>query len=153
MDNPLTQSLTPELVRFRLAASDKWGAIAELLDLLEARGKLRSRAEVEKCVRDRERLLPTGLEHGLAVPHAKSAGVDELVVALGLSEAGINFACTDGQPAKIILLAISPSGRSGPHIQLLAAISRALHHPGAAEALLAAPNPEHILALLKNGSH
>jgi len=75
---------------------------------------------------DREGYLSTGLENGLAIPHAKTDSVRELFIVFGLKREGVTFESLDGKPAELIFLVLSPKDTSGPHIQALALITRNL---------------------------
>jgi mannitol/fructose-specific phosphotransferase system IIA component (Ntr-type) len=72
----------------------------------------------------RESLGSTGLEQGIAVPHAKTQAVNALTVALGISPKGIEFQAIDGNPSKLFFLLLAPPDQSGPHIEALADIAR-----------------------------
>ena len=74
----------------------------------------------------REGYLSTGLENGLAIPHAKTDGIDKLGMVFGLKREGVNFESLDEKPAHLIFLVLSPRDTSGPHIQALALIARNL---------------------------
>lgn len=70
----------------------------------------------------RERKGSTGFGHGVAVPHVKAAGLDRLTVAIGISEAGVDFNALDKQPVHSIFLLISPEERPEEHIDAMEAI-------------------------------
>ncbi|MEM6314550.1 MAG: PTS sugar transporter subunit IIA, partial [Planctomycetota bacterium] len=72
----------------------------------------------------RESTRTTGIGNGLAIPHGKTHGVKQLVMAIGRPAQGIDFAAVDGKPVNIIWLLSSPPDKTGPHIQALAKISR-----------------------------
>ena len=74
----------------------------------------------------REGYLSTGLENGLAIPHAKTDGIDKLGMVFGLKRNGVEFESLDEKPAHLIFLVLSPRDTSGPHIQALALIARNL---------------------------
>lgn len=141
-------ALHPENVRVPLTAADKPGVIRELLDILDASGDLPDRAAAEAVVFDRENLMSTGLEHGLAIPHGKTDTVPGLVVAAGTHPEGIDFACADGKVARIFILTVSPASRSGPHIRLMAEISTLVRDDTLRGRLLDATTAEEVYALL-----
>jgi fructose-specific phosphotransferase system IIA component len=120
----LTQILQPDCVKVPVQANDKEGVITELVDLLSEHRLLRNRDVVLQAVLARERTRSTGIGAGVAVPHGKCDGVEELIMALGIAAEPIDFGSIDGHPVKIIVLLVSPSDRTGPHIQALAQISR-----------------------------
>lgn len=120
----LTEILSPKCVRVPLTATDKTGAITELVDLLAEHGCISDRDQVLAAVLKRERTASTGIGRGLAVPHGKSAGCSELVMALGKPSPPMEFESKDGLPVEIVVLLASPPDKTGPHIQALARISR-----------------------------
>jgi PTS system nitrogen regulatory IIA component len=147
-DSFLQSTLQPSLVRMRLAATEKTAAIRELLDILDGARLLPNRAEAERVVLARERMMSTGMENGLAIPHGKTDTVDRLLVALALKPEGMDFGCIDGQPARILICTLSPASRTGPHLRFMAEISRLLQDPGARDRLLSARTPHDVLAAL-----
>jgi len=147
----LRHALRPELVRMDLGADTKVSAIRELVGILDEAGLLHNRAEAERVVLEREEVMSTGMEYGIAIPHGKTDTVDELLVALALKPDGIDFDCADGRPATILLVTLSPASRTGPHIRLMAEVSRLLSDPTLRDRVLAASSPESVVALLTTG--
>ena len=76
---------------------------------------------------EREKSMSTGMQNGLAVPHAKTNGVKSMHVAIGLKPEGIDFKSLDGKPSTIFLLILSPKQGYGPLLQLLAALASTLN--------------------------
>ncbi|MCK4999008.1 MAG: PTS sugar transporter subunit IIA [Anaerohalosphaera sp.] len=120
----LTQILQPTCIKAPLTGTDKEAVITELVDLLAASGQLKDRDMVLESVLMREETRSTGIGSGIAIPHGKCTGVDELVMAIGIAPATIDFDSIDNKPVSIICLLASPVDRTGPHIQALARISR-----------------------------
>ena len=93
-------------------------------------------ARIEAAVWAREELVPTGLGHGIAVPHARLAGLRAPLLAVGLSREGIDFNSPDGQPAHLIFLLLTPSEENTTQLELLADIARTFRdEPARARAL------------------
>lgn len=107
-----------------MAAADKKAAIAEMVDLIDAAGKLSDREQMLQAALEREATRTTGIGNGLAIPHGKCAAVKELVMAMGKPAQPIDFDSIDGQPVSIVIFLASPPDKTGPHIQALARISR-----------------------------
>jgi fructose-specific phosphotransferase system IIA component len=120
----LTQILQLKSIKIPLESKDKESAILELVDLLDSNGLLSDRDKVLDAVLVREKNRSTGIGCGIAIPHGKCFSVRELVMAVGIAEEPIDFQSVDGKPVNIILLLLSPSDQTGPHIQALASISR-----------------------------
>jgi len=140
--------LAKETIIMRLKSDSKEKVIEELVDILVSSGKIKDRKAALKAVVDREKKMSTGLQNGIAIPHGKTDTIESLVASIGISPKGIPFESLDGHPAQIILLTVSPASRTGPHIQFLADISRALHNESTRQRVLNATHEEEVLELL-----
>jgi len=144
----LSELLTENFVTAGLTGKNKFQLIEELLDLLHAGGKIVDRELALKDVLAREGYLSTGLENGLAIPHAKTDGVGELVMSFGLKKDGVDFDSLDNKPAHLIFLVLSPRDTSGPHIRALAAITKNLKDAEKRKSLLGAQSSEEIKKMI-----
>jgi fructose-specific phosphotransferase system IIA component len=140
----LSDLLPENLITAEMTGKTKFQLIEELLDVLHEGGKISDRELALKDVLAREGYLSTGLENGLAIPHAKTDGVSELVMSFGLKKEGVDFESLDNKPAHLIFLVLSPRDTSGPHIRALAAITKNLKDAEKRKALLDAKSSEAI---------
>ena len=110
------EALVPEL-----QAGDRDGVIVELVSLLERAGRLgkATSREIQKEVIKREKEASTGMGKGVAVPHVKHQAVSDVVAAIGLSRAGIDFSALDKQPVYSVILLISPIENPDSHLQAM----------------------------------
>ncbi len=131
-----------------LAAGSKEDVIEQMIGFLTDSRKITDRDAALKAVLDREAKMSTGMQHGVAIPHGKTDSVDSLIVAVGINREGIDFDAMDEQPSTIFIMTLSPANRTGPHIQFLAEISKVLNNETLREHLVAASDPNEILALL-----
>jgi PTS system fructose-specific IIC component len=132
-----------------LQADTKEGVIEELVDVLDRAGRITDRTAVLDAVMERESAMSTGLEEGLAVPHAKSGAVSTLTAALGIKHEGLDFESADGKPTKIVFLLIAELNNPGPHVRALAKIARLLSDAQIRNALINAKTAEEILEVIK----
>jgi len=146
----ISKHLHPNHIIVPLESETKFQAIEELVDALHGNQRLNNRDLALKDVLEREGYSSTGLEKGLAIPHAKTDGVSGLEIALGLSRQGIDFESLDGKPARIIFLVLSPRDTSGPHIQTLAVISRSLKDKELREKLLNASSAAEVMRIIRD---
>jgi fructose-specific phosphotransferase system IIA component len=146
----LEELLTEDLISADLQGRNKYEVIEELLDLLVAAGKIEAREIALHDLLEREQYLSTGLENGLAVPHAKTAAANTLLVSFGLSRQGLEFDSLDGKPAHFIFLVLSPHDTSGPHIKTLAQITRNFREGGLSKKLLESPDQHAIYELIQD---
>ncbi|MDR1398589.1 MAG: cation:proton antiporter [Treponema sp.] len=148
-DDKLLSHIEPDCITTDLKGNDKDAIITELVDLLAARGKLNNRDDVLRDVFERERSMSTGMEHGIALPHGKSDGVDELRVVIGIKKGGIDFGSLDGEPSRLFIMVVAPRKTSGPHVQFLASISAILRVQATRQELLKAATAEEVVELLR----
>jgi Kef-type K+ transport system membrane component KefB len=65
-----------------------------------------------RLVSERERVIPSGWENGLAVPHARVGGLPHPIVVIAKSEAGIDFNARDGKLSRLIILILTGDNQS-----------------------------------------
>jgi Kef-type K+ transport system membrane component KefB/mannitol/fructose-specific phosphotransferase system IIA component (Ntr-type) len=148
----LLSLIVPDCVETGLRGETKEEVITELVDLLAARGKLLNRDEALRDVLQREASMSTGMQHGIALPHAKTDGVSDLAVAVGIKRQGIDFESADGEKSRLFILLVSPRKVSGPHIQFLASIGTVLKNDAVREGVINASTGEEAAALLRGGA-
>jgi len=146
----LSEFLRPELIKVGLEAKDKWDAINQLVEMMVDANELKPehKEDILEVVFDRERSMSTGMERGIAIPHANSSLIDEAVGALGISKSGISFESLDGQPAQIIILLVIPKDKFQQHVRTLAGIARLLNHEQMTDALRAVSDPQEAMKII-----
>jgi fructose PTS system EIIA component len=125
---------TPELIDLNLDVDDRAAATRLLAQRLVAAGRVSDLDGFLADVTAREEQMPTGLEGGIGIPHARSPHVTEPSLAFGRTDAGVDFGAEDG-PAHLIFLIAAPSDRGADHMTILAALARRLVHASFREAL------------------
>jgi PTS system fructose-specific IIC component len=145
-----TELLQESLIEIDLKGTDKYQVIEELLDLMVAYGVLSNKKQALKDSIDRENYLSTGLENGLAVPHAKTRATEKLVLAMGISSNGIEFDSLDGKPAHYIFLLLSPVNTSGPHIKVLSEITKSFRNEHIFEKLSEANSAKDYVEIIRS---
>ncbi|HLP23542.1 MAG TPA: PTS sugar transporter subunit IIA [Microbacteriaceae bacterium] len=142
-------ALTDEhIVVVGLQATTKDDAIRELADTLQAAGRVSDLEVFLADVRAREAQMATGLHGGIGIPHARSAGVVTPSVAVGTTQAGIDFGAPDG-PAHLIFLIAAPDGADDRHLTILAALARKLVHEDFRQSLRDATSGAEIAAIIQ----
>ena len=134
-----------------LAGSDKRAVLGELANHVAARsgGKVAA-ADLLRRFEDRERDRSTGIGEGVAVPHARAAGVDRLIVVFGRSPAGVDFAAMDHQPVTLFFALVSPDDQPAVHLTALARICKLLKSPAFRAKLLEAKDREGVFRTLQD---
>ncbi|MFY8269448.1 MAG: PTS sugar transporter subunit IIA [Terrimicrobiaceae bacterium] len=137
-----------------IAATERWAAIRELVDCLVQAGKVSptDREEVLESIRQREETMSTGIGFGIAIPHASSSKVGEVVAAFGRSTSGIPFESLDSEPVFFIVLFVVPKDQFQTHLRTLAAIAKFLNDKTVRDELAKASGPQAILQVFENRS-
>lgn len=120
----LSEYLPLEHIVHDLKGTTKIEIIEELLQVMKRENLIQEYEIALNDILDREGYLSTGLENGLAIPHAKTDSIDRLAIVFGLKKGGTQFESLDGKPSDLFFLVLSPKDTSGPHIQALALITR-----------------------------
>jgi PTS system nitrogen regulatory IIA component len=140
--------LTKDTITLHLKGSTKTEIINELLDILVAADKVQDRAAAYAAIMDREQKMSTGMKHGIAIPHGKSATIKDLVACIGISDTPVDFDSLDHEPCRIFIMTLSPLEKTGPHLQFLAEISLLFKSAEKRGEILKASSPEAILHIL-----
>ncbi len=143
----LKNVLSKEVVKVGLEGTTKQEILDELLDIIMLTGKVSDRETAMDGLLDRESKMSTGIQFGVAIPHAKTKAVKELTACIGIKKEGMDFASLDGEPSSIFVMTLSPTDRTGPHVQFLAEISMVLKTEEARRQLLEAASPSEVLAV------
>ncbi|HKJ86007.1 MAG TPA: PTS sugar transporter subunit IIA [Spirochaetia bacterium] len=144
----LKESLSIDLVTTQLVGRNKHEVIEALMELISKSGKIIDREQALRDVLDHEAGMSTGMENGIAIPHAKTDAVDELVACVGITRRKIDFENLDRKPSQIFIMTLSPKSGTGPHVQFLAEISRLLTDAKTRKAMIKAKSDEDLLHVL-----
>ncbi|HWE95654.1 MAG TPA: PTS sugar transporter subunit IIA [Tepidisphaeraceae bacterium] len=117
----LKEFIVSDAIRPDLAATDRNGAIKELVTSLAGAGALPESAveEVVAALVKREQNGSTGFGKGVAVPHVKHPAIKKMAGTIGRSVAGIDFAALDHQPVYSVVLLLSPENQPQQHLQAM----------------------------------
>ncbi len=145
-DVHLSSVLSSALMKIPLQSTSKEGVILELLETLKNAGQISDLNTVFRDIMARETLMSTGIGDGIAIPHGKTAGVDHVLCAFGLKPEGIDFGSSDGQPATIFFLIVSPEGNAALHLKFLSVVSGLLQSEENRQRIRAFSSPQDAMA-------
>ncbi|MBZ0268820.1 PTS sugar transporter subunit IIA [bacterium] len=145
----LSQLLSPERIRVRMESTAKDDVLRELVSLLPNHRDAETRTGILQAVLEREARMSTGIGQGVAIPHGKTDLVSQMEMAFGIAPAPVDYEALDGEAVDLFFLLVSPPDLSGPHIKVLAQISRMLSSDGFRDELASAASAEAVLELLR----
>lgn len=142
----------PDVVRLDLAAASRDSALIALHAGFAGTPGVLDAAQLLKDILERAQISSVCIATDVALPHARTAAVDRLVLAVGrVAEPGVNFD-EDHPQVRLMFMIGTPRQQVEDYLRLVAAISRLLRRPGTRSALIAAPTEEAFRALLGRGA-
>ena len=143
----LESILPPERVLL-LESTNKEAALRELAKSVSDAPEVGDEERLIEAILEREAIMSTGIGLGIAIPHAKIESVSDFVVALGKSNAGIEFESLDEKPVHILVMISGPKNQQERYLQLLAKITLKLKDGAVRRRLLEAPSVDEIRSAL-----
>lgn len=117
------QIFYPELIRVGYGALDKNSCLEEMADFLHLAGVVTAPKEFIKAIFERETIMSTGIGRGIAIPHARSASVTKLAVALFVLSHDLEYEAVDDNPVRVICMIAVPDEMKTEYMKVLGAIS------------------------------
>lgn len=144
----ITNLLTLECINLNLKGQTKQEIIDEMVEILYQGGKLNDKEEYKKAILAREDQSSTGLEEGIAIPHAKTSAVKIPSIAFGLSKNGVDYESLDGEPSKLFFMIAAPANASDTHIEILSKLTTMLLDDEIREKLLEVKTKQEVIDIL-----
>lgn len=144
----LNQILKIEFINANLSAKSKDEVLEELVNTIILGGLKLNRSEILDILKQRESLGSTGIGEGIAIPHGKIPDLNEIVVAFGRSEEGINYESLDSKPVHLFFLLLAPENSAGQHLKILAKISKMLKETNFRKKLLKAGSQSDLYKII-----
>ncbi|MGR3551634.1 PTS sugar transporter subunit IIA [Pseudooceanicola sp.] len=143
----LTAILKPGAIKVIASASSKKRLLHDVGELAQSAYGYGNSAVIEALM-ERENLGPTGVGHGVALPHARLGQVKDMSAAFILLEKPVNFDSVDRQPVDIVMALFAPEDAGVEHLKALALVSRTLRNRDLCKKLRANHDPATLYALL-----
>ncbi len=118
----------PDVTVVDLRSEDPGGAIDELVDHLVATNKVKAedRDSIAKAIKHREAAMSTGIGFEVAMPHARTDLVSDVVGVIGRSQKGIDFKALDGRAVRLVVLFLVPKAQCANYLNTIANLARLL---------------------------
>ncbi len=144
----LADFTAPDLILPRLRGRDASGVIQELSEVLARAGRVPDFLPFYQAVLNREFLVSTDMEAGMAFPHARLLEAEELVFALGRSDEALRWGGRTAPSVRLVFLLAVPENGTTPYLQLISGLARLSRQPASMDALLSAPEAPQLMAAL-----
>ena len=146
----LGEILRPDAVKVLGAASSKRRLFQELGEMAQSAFGLPA-SEVAEALAAREGMGPTGVGHGVALPHARIEGLDRVRGLFLRLDRPIDFEAVDRQPVDLVFGLLAPASSGVEHLKALALVSRTMRDAATCQKLRANSDPGTLHTILTEG--
>ncbi|MBX3250085.1 MAG: PTS sugar transporter subunit IIA [Myxococcales bacterium] len=136
-------------MRLSREAEDKPSVLREISRLFAADDPSLPEDEVYRVLMARESLASTGVGSGVAIPHGRVAGLDQIRAALLVHGEGVPFDAVDGERVQVFVAILAPEDKPSQHLRVLAEVSRLLRRREVRERLVSAESIADILDVVR----
>ena len=139
--------LNKDSIILEMKALGKDGALRELSSLAAVQCGRFTEQTIHTVLLEREAIGSTGVGNGVAIPHGKLDGLDQILLCFGRSRNGVLFDAIDNRPVYLFVLLLSPATKAAEYLQTLARISKILKSSSNRQRLLDCTTKEEIVTL------
>lgn len=138
-----------DTINLNLESKNKNAVIKELYGNLKKTNLIKDEEQGLNDILAREEMGSTGIGKRIALPHAKTKAVDELIVTFGISRNGIAYNSVDDENVNIFFMFLCPESKAHEYLRVLARISRLVRENRFVENLLKATSNEEIIEIIR----
>lgn len=142
--------LEPQTVLPNLEVKDKTEILHRLVSALEGKVSKETSGKILKAVIERENIMSTGVGKGLAIPHGKTAAVEQTYAAFAVLKEPVEYEAIDHKPVNMVFLLVGPQSSNSLHIKMLSRISRLMNNSDFRSRLRKCTTSEEIIEQFKN---
>lgn len=129
--------------------SSKEQVIEKMVQKLDECNLLLNKEEALLSIMARENLMSTGVGNGIAIPHAKTDAVKDIVLTIATIRNGINYKAVDKKKVFVVFMLIAPKNAASENLKVLTSIARILRdNQYFIEKLISAESAEEIIDLI-----
>jgi mannitol/fructose-specific phosphotransferase system IIA component (Ntr-type) len=122
--------------------------LAEICEKMESEGFVESKEMLLNKALERESIISTAVDHGIAFPHVRGVEGGGLTLCVGIHKKGIKFNPEGSRLTRIFLFMAIPTAASAFYLKLVAGLAEVLHDKDTREAIAKAKEPEELWELL-----
>lgn len=139
-----------DTINLNLESKNKSAIIKELYNNLKKTNLIKDEELGLNDIFAREEMGSTGIGRKIALPHAKTKAVDELIATFGISRNGIDYESLDNENVNIFFMFLCPEDKTQEYLKVLARISRLIRKDRFIDNLLKAGSNKEIIEIIRN---
>jgi fructose-specific phosphotransferase system IIA component len=129
--------------------SEKKEILNKLAEMISKSDNVENKAKFIKDIWERESIMSTGIGLGIAIPHARSKYIKDIVISIGIAKESIEYDALDGKPVDFIVMIAANESQQREYLQVLAKVALILKSNKKREKLLKANNIDEIYEVFK----
>ncbi len=146
----LFELLNPELIFLDVPGKTREEILKNIVEELSRKSDQIENPELfYQEVLEREKLGSTGIGEGVAIPHARTDAVKELILVFARTREPIDFAAEDKRPVRLLFLLAVPVKGLKSYLMTLARISRVVRKESVRTNLLKASSQEEVMRIIQ----
>ena len=145
----ISELLNADNILLDIDAADKNALITRMVGQFRVSLGEELSARILEGVIRRERIMSTAVGKGVAIPHAKVAGMESHHIVFARLQNPIEFGDGQPEPVRLVLLIVGANKNAGVHIKLLSKVSRVLNHDNFRNQLMKARDKDQIIHLFQ----
>jgi len=142
--------LQDHLIFLDIDAADKNSAITKIVELMDQNDVFMDADKFLNEVFQRESLGSTGIGKGVAMPHARTQNVKNIVISITRLKKGVDYDSEDKQPVRLVFLLGTPLKAVGEYLKVLAKLSKLLREDKVRSLILKAETPHQIRKIFED---
>lgn len=145
--------LSLDNIVFKIKADKKEDIIKELLENFSKNDDVIEEGKFDVVLNDlyeRENLSSTGMQDGIAIPHAKSSGVKKVSMVVAIDKDGKDFVSLDEKKSKVFFLVVAPESTKREHLDILSVISKLSFEEEKLEKLINSTDKHEVFEILES---
>jgi len=143
----ISKILTPSAVKTVSAVTSKKRLFQEISEIAHTAHGIPADISLEALL-ERESLGPTGVGHGVALPHARIKDLDQVVAVFLRVERPLDFDAADRHPVDLFFALFAPESAGVDHLKALALVSRTMRNDDVCTKLRSNTNSTSLHAIL-----
>jgi len=143
----LTDYLKPEYIEIGITADSKEDVLDHMFGLAGKNPHVLDAKKVRTAVLEREKIMSTGVGKNFAIPHGKTDGVDDIVLAFAVTAEPVDYGSMDNEPVRLILLLVSKENLVSQRLKLLSRASKVMNSDQARADLISAKSVEEVFSI------
>lgn len=145
----LIDYINKDSIMIDVQETDKERLLSKMVERLDECKLLLSRADAEHAIMTREQLMSTGVGNGIAIPHAKTDAVENIVLSVATIKNGINYKSIDKKKVFAVFMLLTPKASASENLKVLTAIAKILRdNPHFLEKIINVEKSDEIMELI-----